>query len=94
MQLKVKLDILQWKIFYNTPLTFIIWLFFFLFSFIYKKKWFGISISIILLCIAYYNYKRDDSFGSMWCWMINVLIIYYVFIYYYIYRIMEKKEIC
>jgi hypothetical protein len=92
--IKSKTGHLQWKFFYNTPLTFIIWLFFFLFSFIYEKRWFGISIGIILLCIAYYNYKRDDSFGSMWCWMINVLMIYYAFYLLLYLPYYEKKEIC
>ena len=46
---------LRWKFFHNTPITFMIWLFFFLFSFIYEKKWMGVAIGFILLCISYYG---------------------------------------
>jgi hypothetical protein len=85
---------LRWHFFYNTPITFLIWLFFFLFSFVYEKKWGGISMGIFLLILTYYNFKKSESFGSMWCWMINVLMIYYAIYLLIFLPFLEKSQLC
>jgi len=85
---------LRWKFFELTPYVLIIWLFFLLFSFVYERKGFGIAIGIILLVISYYNYKSDHTMGSMWCWMINSVMIYYA-VYLLLYLpFHEEKNIC
>jgi len=68
---------LAWNFFENPPIVSFIWLFFFLFSLIYEKKWIGILFSTITLLLAYYNYKNDNSMWSLWCWMVNSAMIYY-----------------
>lgn len=59
------------------PLTFIIWMFFFSFSFIFEKKWITILFGISLLFISIYNYWLEKAWGSMWCWLANAIMIFY-----------------
>jgi hypothetical protein len=85
---------LRWKFFNTTAIVCIVWLFYFLFSFIYEKKWFGIVFGLITLLITFLNYKNDSTMWSMWCWSINSIMIYYS-IYLLIYLpFLEKMSIC
>lgn len=70
---------LKWNFFDLGPILLLFWLFFLLFSLIYEKKWLGFAIGIILLCVSYVNYISDNSMGSMWCWMVNLVMLYYAF---------------
>ena len=53
--------------------------FFIFFSLFLYKYYIGIIFGIFLLIISLYNYYHDLSFGSMWCWMINIVAIFYIF---------------
>lgn len=68
---------LRWNFFGGGAIVSIIWFFFFLFSFIYERKWFGLIFGIIALIMAYLNNSIDGSVWSMWCWGVNLLAIYY-----------------
>ena len=85
---------LQWKFFGTNPIIWITWLFFFVFSFIYEKRWFGIIFAIVALIITFINYNNDHTVWSMWCWSVNSIMIYYA-IYLLIYLpFLEKSNIC
>jgi len=85
---------LIWNFFNIPPILWIVWLFFFLFSFFYEKKWFGIIFGLITLFIAVINYKNDNTMGSMWCWSVNSIMIYYA-IYLLLYLpFLEKTKVC
>ena len=62
---------------YNNEIYFLIWLFFFLFSFFYNQTYFAFLFGLIMLIISTYNYYNDGSIGSMWCWIVNSIMIYY-----------------
>jgi hypothetical protein len=85
---------LQWKFFDVSPFVFIIWLFFLLVSFIYKRKWYYIIFGLVTLLISYYNYIKDNTMSSMWCWMVNVVMIYYAFYLLIVLPFFEKSSIC
>jgi len=68
---------LIWSFFNNTLLTFGWWLFFLLFSLFYERKWSGFLFGFLSMCIFYYNYAKERTFGSIWCWVINSIMIYY-----------------
>ena len=68
---------LIWKFFDSPSIISIVWLFFFLFSFIYEKKWIGFIFGLITLLIAFINYNNDHTIWSMWCWGVNSIMIYY-----------------
>jgi hypothetical protein len=60
-------------------ILFWIWLFFFLFSFFYNKNYFAFGFGFIMLLISIWNYYQDNSVGSMWCWIVNSIFIFYAF---------------
>ena len=68
---------LEWSSPYNSYgwISTIIWLFFFLFSFFYKDCWWTFAIATLFL--SYYNYLHDNSFNSMWCWLANMVMIFW-----------------
>jgi hypothetical protein len=85
---------LRWKFFNMTPIFILVWLFFYLISFVYDKKWFGLFFAIIILIIAFINYEKDNTIWTMWCWGVNSVMIYYA-AYLLIYLpFLEKNEIC
>jgi len=85
---------LQWKFFGGNPIVWITWLFFFVFSLIYEKKWFGIIFAIVALIISYINYNNDHTVWSMWCWSVNSIMIYYAFYLLIYLPFLEKSNIC
>ena len=85
---------LNWQFFGTTPLIWIIWLFFFLFSFVYEKKYFGLIFGLITLFISFINYKNDHTVDSMWCWSVNSIMIYYAFYLLIYLPFLEKMNIC
>ena len=85
---------LRWIFFELSPFIFIIWLFFFLFRYFYEKKYFGIIFAFITLVIAFINYKNDYTVGSMWCWSVNSIMIYYSFYLLIYLPFLEKNKIC
>ena len=56
---------------------FIIWLFFFLFPLFYSGNTFALMFGLLTLILSTYNYYKDDTIGSMWCWIVNTVMIYY-----------------
>jgi hypothetical protein len=72
----------------------IIWLFFFSFSLIYDKRWFIISYSLISLAVICYNYYKYKSVGSVWCWSVNSIMIFYAFYLLIVLPFYEKANIC
>ena len=70
---------LRWNFFKVNSIIPIVWVFFFLFSFVYEKRWFGAGFGLVTLTICYFNYKNDNTIWSMWCWAINSIMIFYAF---------------
>ena len=68
---------LNWLFVDITSVAIIVWLFFFLFSLFYEQKYFEFLFGIIMLLVSYINYTTDNTVGSMWCWVVNSVMIYY-----------------
>ena len=85
---------LVWLFFDTNMLLFLGWLFFFLFSFIYTQNFYGLIFCIVLFSISYYNYYKDKTIGSMWCWGVNSVMIYYAFYLLLYLPFCEKKKLC
>lgn len=85
---------LQWNFFETTPIIWIIWLFFFNFSLIYEKKTSWFIFSLISLIIVFINYHNDKTTGSVWCWSVNSIMIYYSFYLLIVLPFIEKSKIC
>ena len=56
----------------------LVWFFFLYFSiFANKQNYEAGLITIFLLVFSYYSYNKEGSYGSLWCWSINSLMIFY-----------------
>lgn len=85
---------LKWIVFQNPSIVWVVWLFFFLFSFVNQQNWGGLLFVFITLLISFLNYINDETMASMWCWSVNSVMIYYA-IYLLIYLpFLEKQKIC
>ena len=92
---KSKTGHLQWKFMDSIPMyLWIIWYFFLFFSLFYEKLWFGILFAILTICIIQYTYHTDKTFGTMWCWVINTMMIYFAGVLLFYLPFCEKNNIC
>ena len=90
-----KMGHLQWQFLYaRRPIRVSIWLFFFLFSFFYKKKWGNIIFAVTALIISYLNYCADSTMWSMWCWAVNSLMMYFAIYLLLVLPFHERNKIC
>ena len=55
----------------------ILWNIFFLFPFFYEGNTFGLLFGVLTLLIMTYKYYKDGTVGSMWCWVVNLIMLYY-----------------
>ena len=55
----------------------IIWFFFFLFPLFYQGHKYGFLFGFLTLLVIIYNYYKDKTIGSMWCWVVNTIMLYY-----------------
>ena len=85
---------LEWRFYDNILIVYIFWFFFFLFSFVYERMWGGLIFGLALLLISYINYANDDTMWSMWCWAVNLIMIYYAFYLLIVLPFFEKKSVC
>jgi len=83
---------LDWYFFNNSFLVLFIWFFCVFFSIIYEKIWSLVIFSIIALIICFIKYRY--SAGSMWCWAINSIMIYYITYLLIFLPFLEKMQIC
>lgn len=84
---------LVWLFFDTNLLLFAGWMFFFLISFIYTPNLSGLLFGVIVFLISCYNYYKDKTLGSMWCWGVNLIMIYFAF-YLLFYLPFCEKELC
>jgi hypothetical protein len=83
---------LDWVFFDNSPLILLIWFSFLFFSLIYEKIWTLVIFGVIALIICFIKYKYKA--GSVWCWIINSLMIYYITYLLIFLPFIEKMQIC
>jgi hypothetical protein len=84
---------LNWKFFGPDPFIFLFWLFFLLFIFFYEKIWVGIIFGVLSLVVVAINFINDGSAGSIWCWSVNSIMIYYAFYLLLYLPFLEKRLI-
>lgn len=73
---------LQWEwidhYIYN-PIIVIFYLFFVCFSFIYNKQYIVFFFLFLFIALKYYYYK-DKTASSLWCFYLNIIMIYFLFV--------------
>lgn len=88
-----KLGHLSWGFVKMDSISFFAWLFFLLFGLFYEKEWPGFWFGVLTLMISFYNFLNDQSVGSMWCWSVNIILIYYA-CYLLLYLPFKEKMKC
>ena len=69
----------------------IAWLFFFLFPLFYEGHQLGFMFGVLTLIIVVYNYANDNSVDSMWCWIVNSIMLYYAaYLLFYLPYVLKK----
>jgi hypothetical protein len=56
-----------------------IWLSFILGLILYKKEYFKFGAYSIIILSIYYTYYKSNTWGSLWCWISNILAIQLIF---------------
>ena len=56
----------------------LLWLFFLFGSVSDRGNIYGIFVPIGLLIISLYFYYRTNTWGSMWCWIVNIVMIFFL----------------
>lgn len=69
---------LKWNWIPNDLFGYIFYLFFLYFSLFVNKYYIGIILSTSLFAIFYYYYYTDGTAGSLWCWSVNIVMLYYL----------------
>jgi hypothetical protein len=63
----------------NNLYIFYLFYFFFLFyPLIREKLFFSFFIAFIMLIISIYSYYKDRTADSMWCWLVNTIMLYFL----------------
>jgi len=83
---------LDWHFFHNPKIVVVIWFFFLFISLIYEKLWSLLIFGIISVIICFIKYKYKS--GSVWCWVINSIMFYYLAYLLLFLPFLEKMRIC
>lgn len=59
-------------------ITIVIYMIYFIMPFIISELYVLSTIVIFFLIISVYKYYEYDTWGSMWCWMCNIISIYII----------------
>jgi hypothetical protein len=54
-----------------------LWFTFFLFPLFYQGYTYGFLFGFLTLLFIMYSYSKDGTVGSMWCWIINSIMVFY-----------------
>ncbi len=68
---------LKWSWIPFSTTVHVFWLFFLLFSFVVNKYYKALCAVLFLLSITYYSNFTNGTGGSLWCWTINFIMIFY-----------------
>jgi len=69
---------LKWNWIPTEVFGYLFYLFFLYFSLFVNRYYIGIVLSSILFAIFYYYYYTDGTAGSLWCWSVNIIMLYYL----------------
>lgn len=70
---------LIWKWLQKNHYTLLYLIVYFIFLFtplILSKNYSFVIYGLITLVLSIYNFWRDDTWGSMWCWLVNLSVIF------------------
>jgi hypothetical protein len=78
---------LAWTWLPTSPVFIGAWLIFFLLPFLYTKDYVFFLVTSITALISLYTYYKDNTWGSIWCWIANVYSVYLLYLVF-------SKDLC
>ena len=84
---------LNWHFFNDSVIVWIVWLFFFLVSFVYQKIWTALIFGLVTLIVTYINFREKNNIASMWCWIVNSIMVFCAFYILIYLPFQDKKKI-
>ena len=42
---------------------------------VYQKQWLLLTLATSTLGLSLYSFSKDNTWGSMWCWLVNYIVI-------------------
>jgi len=90
----VKQGHLSWSFGNISLYIWILWLFFCFFSLAAEKKWALLIPSILTFLAACVMYSKTNTYGSMWCWSVNTIMLYYAGYLLFYLPFLEKSYLC
>ena len=74
---------LAWNWLNFSPLIEFIWLAFILGVMLYNKEYYRFIIFASVVGIIYYIYRKTGTWGSLWCWIANIIAIELIIMVFY-----------
>jgi hypothetical protein len=78
---------------YSNVFAYAFYLFFLYYSPFVNKNYIGIIFTLASFAMYYYLYYTEGSSGSLWCWSVNIIMLYYL-IKLLIYLPYQEKGLC
>ena len=72
---KAKNGHLAWNWLNFPTIIIFIWLSFIFGLILYQKKYFNFALYLIVVLAIYYTYYKTNTWGSLWCWIANLIAI-------------------
>lgn len=69
---------LEWKWLRWPGIVLLVWFAFFLAPSVIRKEWLLFTSIVITALYSYINYKAHGTWGSMWCWIANIVACIYI----------------
>lgn len=61
----------------NSHIGYLFYLFFLFYPLVREKLYFSSLLAFVLLLITFYTFFKDGTADSMWCWSINLIMLYF-----------------
>ena len=71
---------LEWGLFKGYSLFVFGWIVFLFIGPIYSGLWVEVSLALVLGMITFIRYQLPETRGSVWCWFVNILLVYYAWL--------------
>lgn len=69
---------LSWKWMNYSKIVILLWFIFFSISFVVGKEWIQLSLLTISAVVSYVLYSKTLTWGSLWCWLVNLASLYII----------------
>ena len=69
---------LSWKWLNYPSIAILIWFIFFSISFMVSKQWIQLSLVAISAIVTYVLYSKTLTWGSLWCWLVNLASLFII----------------